>query len=90
MAVHGHLILRYTAGVSADALRAPLNLDKFELTDNQTLYIAGGAIVTGRVEARGDNIRILGRGLLENSTEAHNWKYMILQTITVHTKQGVS
>ena len=48
------------------------------LTDNQTLYIAGGAIVTGRVEARGDNIRILGRGLLENSTEEYNWKYIVL------------
>ena len=48
------------------------------LTDNQTLYIAGGAIVTGRVEASGDNIRILGRGMLENSTEAHNWKNIVL------------
>ena len=38
-----------------------------ELTDNQTLYIDGGAIVTGRVFAKGTNIRILGRGILEIS-----------------------
>ena len=48
------------------------------LTNNQTLYIAGGSIVTGRVEAKGDNIRILGRGVLENSTEEFDWKNIVL------------
>lgn len=36
------------------------------LTSNQTLYIDGGAVVTGSIRARGENIKILGRGLLEN------------------------
>lgn len=36
------------------------------LTGGQTLYIDGGAVVTGAVIAHGDNIKILGRGLLEN------------------------
>ena len=49
-----------------------------ELSDNQTLYIHGGAVVTGRVVARGDNIRILGRGLLENSGDEYRGKHMIL------------
>ncbi|MCE5280452.1 MAG: glycosyl hydrolase family 28 protein [Planctomycetaceae bacterium] len=36
-----------------------------ELSDNQTLYIAGGAVVKGGIEARGTNIRIMGRGILD-------------------------
>jgi hypothetical protein len=35
------------------------------LKDNQTLYIAGGAIIKGGVHAEGKNILILGRGILE-------------------------
>ena len=35
------------------------------LSDNQTLYLAGGAIVKGGVHAEGKNIKILGRGILE-------------------------
>ncbi len=37
---------------------------KITLTDNQTLYIAGGAVVKGCVYARGKNITIRGRGVL--------------------------
>jgi len=39
-------------------------LDSIELKDNQTLYIAGGAVVKASVEARGKNIRVRGRGIL--------------------------
>ncbi len=35
-----------------------------ELKDNQTLYLAGGAVLKGAVVARGKNIKILGRGII--------------------------
>lgn len=37
---------------------------KIALTDNQTLYLAGGAVVKGCVHAQGKNITIRGRGIL--------------------------
>ncbi|NLE53826.1 MAG: hypothetical protein GX617_02720 [Lentisphaerae bacterium] len=37
---------------------------KITLKDNQTLYIAGGAVVSGGIRAEGDNITIRGRGIL--------------------------
>jgi len=37
---------------------------KITLTDNQTLYLAGGAVVKGCVCAKGTNITIRGRGIL--------------------------
>lgn len=37
---------------------------KIKLSSNQTLYIAGGAIVKGGVEVTGNNIKIMGRGIL--------------------------
>ncbi len=37
---------------------------KIMLTDNQTLYLAGGAVVKGCVLAQGENITIRGRGML--------------------------
>ncbi len=40
---------------------------KLMLTNNQTLYLAGGAIVKGGVLAQGENIRIAGRGILDGS-----------------------
>ena len=41
--------------------------DKIVVTNNQTLYLAGGAVVKGGVLAQGDNIRIAGRGILDSS-----------------------
>ena len=43
-----------------------------KLTDNQTLYIAGGAVVNAGIEATGDNITICGRGILDGSDWEHN------------------
>jgi len=37
---------------------------KIALKSNQTLYIAGGAVVKSRIEADGDNIVVRGRGIL--------------------------
>lgn len=37
---------------------------RIELADNQTLYVAGGAVVKGCVRAKGKNITIRGRGVI--------------------------
>jgi hypothetical protein len=37
------------------------------VTNNQTLYLAGGAVVKGGIDAQGENIRIQGRGILDGS-----------------------
>ncbi|MEK7675202.1 MAG: glycosyl hydrolase family 28 protein [Verrucomicrobiota bacterium] len=37
------------------------------VTNNQTLYLAGGSVVKGGVLAQGENIRITGRGILDGS-----------------------
>lgn len=44
---------------------------KITLRSNQTLYLAGGAVVKGGIEASGENIRICGRGMLDGSDWAH-------------------
>lgn len=41
--------------------------EKITLKSNQTLYIAGGAVVKAEVLAQGENIRIRGRGILDGS-----------------------
>jgi len=41
--------------------------EKILLQSNQTLYIAGGAVVKAEVLAEGTNIRIQGRGILDGS-----------------------
>jgi len=41
--------------------------EKILLQSNQTLYIAGGAVVKAEVLAEGTNIRIHGRGILDGS-----------------------
>ena len=40
---------------------------KIVLESNQTLYLAGGAVVKAEVLAQGQNIRIRGRGILDGS-----------------------
>lgn len=44
---------------------------KISLTSNQTLYVAGGAVVKGGIEAKGDNIRILGPGIIDGNDYPH-------------------
>ncbi len=39
-----------------------------ELTDNQTLYLAAGAVVRGGIHAHGKNITIRGRGILDGNS----------------------
>ncbi len=39
--------------------------NEIKVSDNQTLYIAGGAVVKGGVAARGKNITIRGRGIID-------------------------
>ena len=41
------------------------------LTDGQTLYLAGGAVVKGAVQAKGANITVRGRGVLDGSDYPH-------------------
>jgi hypothetical protein len=41
--------------------------EKIVLQSNQTLYLAGGAVVKAEVVAQGTNIRIRGRGILDGS-----------------------
>jgi len=45
---------------------------KIVVTNNQTLYLAGGAVVKGGVLAVGENIRIAGRGILDSSD--YEWR----------------
>ncbi|HEX3356610.1 MAG TPA: glycosyl hydrolase family 28 protein [Tepidisphaeraceae bacterium] len=45
---------------------------RIDLTSGQTLYIAGGAVVKAAVTSKGDNIRIMGRGILDGSDWPHS------------------
>jgi hypothetical protein len=45
---------------------------RIDVTNGQTLYLAGGAVVKGAVAARGSDIRILGRGVLDGSD--YEWR----------------
>ena len=50
------------------------NENKIEIKSNQTLYLAGGAYVFGRVEANGaENIRIMGPGVLCGTRNKGSW-----------------
>lgn len=45
------------------------NIDAIILEDNQTLYLAGGAVVHGIIQANyASNIKVMGRGILDGST----------------------
>ena len=62
--------------------------ERIELGSNQTLYIAGGAVVKGEVLARGTNIRIRGRGILDGS----EWPWRkgpVGNLIAIRGSQGV-
>ncbi len=41
--------------------------ERIELGSNQTLYLAGGSVVTAGLLVRGTNVRIRGRGILDGS-----------------------
>jgi hypothetical protein len=43
-----------------------------KLTSDQTLFIAGGAVVNAGIDATGDNITIMGHGILDGSDWEHN------------------
>ncbi|MDE6056240.1 MAG: hypothetical protein K2G55_21340, partial [Lachnospiraceae bacterium] len=44
------------------------DMNRIHLQDGQTLYIAGGAVVHGTVQAEGkDNITVMGRGIIDGS-----------------------
>ena len=43
-----------------------------KVRDNQTLYLAGGAVVHGAIAAQGTHIRICGRGILDGSD--YEWR----------------
>jgi Glycosyl hydrolases family 28 len=45
---------------------------RIDLTSGQTLYIAGGAVVKTAVTSKGDNIRIMGRGILDGTDWPHS------------------
>jgi hypothetical protein len=45
---------------------------RIDIGSNQTLYIAGGAIVNGGVETSGENITIRGRGMIFGGNYAKN------------------
>jgi beta-glucanase (GH16 family) len=56
------------------------------LTNNQTLYLAGGAVVKGGIMAEGENIRITGRGILDGS----DWEWRRGPTPNVVSIRGTN
>ncbi|HEX2945182.1 MAG TPA: glycosyl hydrolase family 28 protein [Clostridia bacterium] len=50
------------------------DVGKIEVQSNQTVYIAGGAVVHGFIKATGlDNVKIIGRGIIDGSVY-DRWK----------------
>lgn len=45
---------------------------KIDVAAGQTVYLAGGAVVKGAIAAKGSNIRICGRGILDGSD--YEWR----------------
>ncbi len=60
--------------------------ERILLTNNQTLYLAGGAVVKGGVIAQGEDIRIAGRGILDGS----DWEWRQGPTPTVVSIRGTN
>ena len=48
------------------------NAGRIDVTTGKTVYLAGGAVVKGAINATGDNIRVLGRGILDSSD--YEWR----------------
>lgn len=48
------------------------DVGRLELRSDETLYLAGGAVLKGGIIAQGQNIRILGRGILDGSD--YEWR----------------
>lgn len=49
---------------------------KIDLQSGQTVYISGGAVVYGAIEARNvSRLKILGRGILDGSRFPRSWSY---------------
>jgi len=59
---------------------------KIVVTNDQTLYLAGGAVVKGGIEAKGQNIHIRGRGILDGS----DWEWTKGPTSFVVLIQGTN
>lgn len=45
----------------------------YQVTEGETVYIAGGALVRGTIDAKGKNIRIRGRGILSGEDLQVDW-----------------
>ena len=67
------------------------NTGQINLTSNQTLYIAGGAVVNGQVYASGNNIKIRGRGILDSKNWAFAAAGMLLRfdNVTNSSVEGI-
>jgi hypothetical protein len=47
------------------------HVERITLTDNQTLYLAGGAVMQAEVLVQGNHVKICGRGIIDGSA----WKW---------------
>lgn len=62
---------------------------QINLQSNQTIYIAGGAVVSGRISATGaTNIKITGHGILDQSLETRGSGFINLKNCTNVTIDG--
>ncbi len=66
-----------------------------ELSDNETVYIAAGAVVYGEIRADGaSNIRVIGRGILDGNYEYRqmvkidNSRNILFEGVTIRNGQG--
>jgi hypothetical protein len=55
------------------------------LSSNQTVYLAGGAVVTARISGSGaSNVKVLGRGVLQGTVRVSNATNMVVDGIIVY------
>jgi polygalacturonase len=63
---------------------------QINLLDNQTLYLAGGAVVRGHVYARGaTNVKIMGHGIIDQSLETRQYRFINLVNCSNVTINGL-